>query len=112
VVVNVTTTRQLIGETWYAPKVKVTNESNSPVTVTNIELFVRSKTYANKTREAAYPSTIKPECTEALEVLFRLDEDVKKTFREPTELLVYYRIGEKQQIARATVTGGRLQDTR
>jgi hypothetical protein len=54
---------------------------------------------------------IKPGCTEALEVLFRLDEDVKKTFREPRELLVYYRIGE-QQISRATVAGGRLQDTR
>jgi hypothetical protein len=67
---------------------------------------VRSKTYANKTPEAAYASTIKPQCTEALEVLFRLDEDVKKTSREPTESLVYYRIGEKQQIARATATGG------
>jgi hypothetical protein len=30
VVVNVTTTRQLIGESWYAPKVEVTNESNRP----------------------------------------------------------------------------------
>jgi hypothetical protein len=112
VVVNVTTTRQLIGETWYAPKVKVTNGSNSPITVTNIQLFVRSKSYANKTREAgAYPLTINSGSTESLEVLFRLDENVQKTFREPTELLVYYRIGEKQQIARATVIRGPVQDT-
>jgi len=112
VVVSVTTTRQLIGETWYAPKVKITNKSNSPVTVTNIELFVRSKRYANKTREAGTHSlTINSGTTESFEVMFRLDEDVQKTFQEPTDLLVYYRIGEKQQIARATVIRGRLQDT-
>jgi hypothetical protein len=112
VVVNVTTTHQLIGETWYAPKVKVTNESNSPVTVTQIDLFVRSKSYANKTGKAgAYPLTINSGSTESLDVLFRLDEDVQRAFQEPTELLVYYRIGEKQQIARATVIKGRLQDT-
>ncbi len=113
VVVDVITTHQLIGETWYAPKVKVTNASDSPITVTNVELSVRTKTYPNKTPEAEiYPVTIKPGSTEALGVVFRLDEDVQKTFREPTELLIYYRIAEKQQIARATVIRGRLQDTR
>ena len=97
VAVNVTTTRQLIGATWYAPKVKVTNASNAPVTVTDVELSVRSKIYANKTREpGAYPLTIKSGSSESLEALFRLDEDVRKTFKEPTELLVCYRIGEKQ----------------
>jgi hypothetical protein len=82
--------------------------------VINVELSVRgTQTYPNKSPEAgAYPMTIKSGSTEALGVYFRLDEDVQKTFKDPTELLVYYKIGEKNQIARATVIRGRLQDTR
>jgi hypothetical protein len=44
--------------------------------------------------------------------VFRLDEDVQKTFQEPAELLVHAKIGEKQGIARAMVVSGRLQDAR
>jgi hypothetical protein len=114
VVIDVITRAQLIHETWYDPKVNVSNESNLPVTVTDIELSVRSKTFANELADQAwgYPTTIPPGGTKVLYVQFRLDEDVQETFREPAELLLHYRIGEKQEIAHATVIGGRLGDRR
>jgi len=40
--------------------------------------------------------------------MFWLDKDVQDTFQKPAELLVYYKIGEKQGIARVRVIRGSL----
>jgi hypothetical protein len=111
VIVHIKTTRQLIGETWYAPEVKVTNSSKAPITITDVKLAARSKTYTNMpSRPEIYPLTIQPGGTETLDVMFRLDAAVYKTFQQSAELLVQYRSEGTQGIAHASVIGGRLEE--
>jgi LEA14-like dessication related protein len=108
-VVRIKTTRQLIGETWYAPEIEVTNPNKSPITVTNVELAARSKTYANVPfHPETYPLTIQPGNTKTLDVMFRLDDAVYKTFKQAAELSVHFRSGEKQETVRVSVIRGRL----
>jgi hypothetical protein len=109
VIIHVKSTRQLIGETWYAPEVRVTNTLKSPIAVTGIELAIQSKSYANASpRPETYPREIAPGSTDILNVLFRLDEDVQKTFHLPAELRIHYRNGGQQEIARTEVLGAPL----
>jgi hypothetical protein len=107
-VLEVKTTRQLIGETWYDPEVKVTNSGGLPITITNIELAAKRKTYANTPPQPEiYPLTIQPGNTKTIDVMFRLDDAVYKTFEQAAELSVHYRSGEKQETVRVSVIGGR-----
>ena len=109
IVVRIKTTRQLIGETWYAPEIEVTNSNKSPITVTNVELAARSKTYANVPfHPETYPLTIQPGNTKTLDVMFRLDDAVYKTFEQAAELSVHYRSEGKQETVRVSVIRGRL----
>jgi hypothetical protein len=115
--VSAKTTHQLIGETWYDPEVKVTNLSDSPITITEVELSARGKAYASNwrpwSRPGAFPLTIQPMNSGTLEISFRLDEDVWKTFfRRPAELLVHYTLGADSMVARATVVGANLDGSR
>jgi len=56
VAVSVKTSDPLVGETWYAPDILVTNLSESPITVTGVELSTRGVTYANRPRQlGSYP---------------------------------------------------------
>jgi hypothetical protein len=79
--IHVKASHPLISQIWYAPEVKVTNSSDSPITITSAELITRRETYANKTaRPGTYPVVIQPGSTETLDVGFHLNDDVKKTF--------------------------------
>lgn len=109
VAVYVKTSHPLIGETWYAPEVKVANSSDSPIAVTGVELAARSVTYANKPRRpGTYPLIVPPGRTEALDIWFDLHDDVKKTFQGSAELRVHYRSSGKEEVAQANIIGGRL----
>ena len=111
VVIDVKTTRQLIGEAWYDPEVQVTNSTSSPITIESIELATRDKTYTNTSvRPETSPLKIQPGSTEALHVLFRLDDAVYKVFKQPAELRVHYQSDGAQGIARASVVGGPGQE--
>jgi len=100
--IHIETKRQLIGETLYGPGVKVTNSSGSPIAITNVELVAMCKTYANiHARPETFPLTIQPGSTEALHVLFRLDEPVHDPFHKSAELLIHYKSGGKLETARA-----------
>lgn len=111
VTVYVKTTRQLIGETWYAPEIKVANSLESPVAVTGVELTIQGKTYANNSPSPKkYPVEIPPASTETLPLLFRLDDNVREAFKQPAELSVHYRNGNKDEIATVNIVGGHLQD--
>ena len=111
VFLDVKTTRQLIGETWYAPEVWVTNSGRSPITIRNIELVIMGKTYSNAPlRPETAPLDILPGSTETLHVLFRLDDSVYKVFKQPAQLLVHYQSDGPQGIARAFVVGGPGQE--
>lgn len=91
VLIRVKSTRQLIGESLYAPEIQVTNSLKSPITITRIELASQSGTYANTfPRPEVYPKVIQPKGTETLRVLFRLDYSVRKTFEHAAELRVHY----------------------
>jgi hypothetical protein len=91
--IAVKTEHPLVGHTWYDPQVTVTNGSDSPITITSVELAAKRNTYANKPRQpGSYPSLVPPGESETLDVSFDLTDDVKKTFfRQPAELRVHYR---------------------
>jgi len=109
--ISIKPTRQLIGETWYTPEIIATNKAGSSIAVTKIELSTRAKVYAgNPGRDVVYPVTILPGKLETLRVLFRLDDNVRITFRLPVELWVHYHSDGNQGIARVTVVGGSLKD--
>jgi hypothetical protein len=109
VAVHIRTSHPLIGETWYAPEVEVTNSSDSPITVTGVELTVQRATYANKPRRSGtYPLIVPPRETEALDIWFGLHDDVKKTFQQSAELRVHYRISGKEEIAESNIIGESL----
>ena len=107
VVVNAKNTRQFIGETWYVTEIKVTNASGSPITVFSIDLSTRKKIYTSKVLPPpTFPLTIQSGSTETIGVDFDLDEDVQKTFQQPSELWVNYWRSGKQEIARAHLESG------
>jgi hypothetical protein len=109
VAVYVKTSHPLIGETWYAPEVKVTNSSDSPITVTRVELTTQRATYTNKPRSSGtYPLIVPPRETEALDIWFDLHDDVKKTFQQSAELRAHYRSSGKEEIAQSNIIGGPL----
>jgi len=110
--VDIETKCQLIGQTLYGPKVKVTNLSGAPIAITSVELAAIGKTYANThPRPETFPLTIQSGSTETLHVLFRLDEPVHETFHRSAELLIHCKSGEKLETVRASLIGGRLEAT-
>ena len=113
VVLVVSTTRQLIGETWYAPEIRVTNLGPSPIIIQSVELAARGKTYANTPpRPETIQLKILPGSTENLHALFRLDDSVHKVFKRPAELQLHYQSGGVQETVRAAVIGGPRQEER
>ena len=106
VVLEVKTIHPLIGETWYAPQVKITNSSNSSITVTSVELISQDATFvSNPPQQGFYPLVVQPGKTEGLVVWFDLKNGVKKTFHQPAELRVHYLEDNKEQIAHTRVVG-------
>jgi hypothetical protein len=109
VAIHVRATNPLIGETWYAPEVEITNLSGSPITVITVELVAQRATLQNKPRRSGtYPLEIPPRQTETLDIWFELADTVKKTLQEPAELRMHYRSGSKEQIAQTSLIGGPL----
>jgi hypothetical protein len=107
VVVNVKTTRQLFGEAWYDPEVKVTNSLESPIAVTSVELATQRRSYPNTSpKPENYQIAIQPGNTETMKVMFRLDAGVHETFRQPAELRVHYLTDNREEIARITIISG------
>ena len=81
-VIHVRTTHPLIGETWYSPGVDVQNVSDSPISVTKVELRTKTSAFQNKPRRSGtYPAQIPPKMNATLDVWFDLAESVKKTFQ-------------------------------
>jgi hypothetical protein len=75
-------------------------------------LAAQRRTYAgSSTQRQTYPIEISPGNTATLNVLFRLDDDVRKTFHQAAELRVHYRNGNQQEIARANILGGSLENS-
>ena len=108
VAVYVKTSHPFIGETLYAPEVKVTNSSDSPITVTGVELIAQGATFTNKPRRpGTYPLIIPPHQTQALDIWFDLHDDVEKTFQESAELRVHYRSRGKEEIVQSNIIAGR-----
>ena len=106
VVLEVKTSHPLIGETKYAPRVRITNSSNSSITVTSVELISQGSTFvSNPPQQGFYPLVVQPGKTEGLVVWFDLKNGVKKTFHQPAELRVHYLEDNKEQIAHTRVVG-------
>lgn len=110
ITIEVKTQHPLVGQTMYVTQVTVTNGSDSPVTITSVELAAKEGTYTNKPRQpGSYPSALPRGETETLDVWFDLTEDVKETFfRQPAELRVHYTSHGQDETAHASVIGGPL----
>jgi hypothetical protein len=107
IAIEVKTTHQMIGEGSYDPEVKVTNSSDSPITITSVELVAQSLTYENKPRGAeAYPLTLPVRSTTSLDIAFRFSEGVHRIFKKPAELRIHYLTRGHDGLARTTVVGG------
>ena len=112
ITIHVRTSHPLVGETSYAPEVKITNSSGAPITVTKVELAEGNATYENKpVRAGTYPVSISAGDTQVLDAWFDVKDGVGKIFHKPAELRVYYRSGDKEEIVSTTIVGGPL-DTR
>ena len=110
VAVSVKTSDPLVGETWYAPDILVTNLSESPITVTGVELSTRGVTYANRPRQlGSYPLIVPPGETVTPDIWFDLHDNVKKTFQPSAELRVHYRSGNREEVAAVSMIGGPLR---
>jgi hypothetical protein len=112
VTVRVKASHPLIGETWYAPDndVTVTNSFDKPIIITKVELLANGATYNHKHTGATneYPLTVSAGKTETLPLWFDLKDDVKRTFKTPAELRVYYRNDREESVAHAFIVGGPL----
>lgn len=108
VTVKVSTEDQFIGETWYAPHASITNSSDSEIIVQRVELITTNNKYPNKPFHQKYPLRVPPGGMEPLETYFTLNEPVYKTFKQPAELRVHYRSKDRDQVAVATIGGGKL----
>jgi hypothetical protein len=112
VTVRVKASHPLIGETWYAPDndVTVTNAFDKPIILTKVELVANGATYSHKHTGATneYPLTVSAGKTETLPLWFDLKDDVKRTFKTPAELRVYYHNGREESVAHAFIVGGPL----
>jgi hypothetical protein len=108
--IDVKTEHPLIGHTFYAPQVTVTNDSDSPIAITSVELAAKRGTYTNKPRRPeGYPLVVPPGKTETLDVWFDLADDVKETlFRQPAELQMHYGSRGQEEAAQVSVIDGPL----
>jgi hypothetical protein len=108
--VEVKTGHPLIGQTFYAPHVTVTNDSDSLITITSVELAAKRGTYANKPlHSGSYPSAVSRGKSETLDIWFDLADGVKNMFfRQPAELQVHYRSRGRDETAHVSVIGGPL----
>jgi len=107
--IRVKTTHPLIGTKVYAPGVEIVNSSESPIVVVSVVLVTQRGTFANKSGNLKLSAReISPRSTQPLDVLFDLDENVKRSFRQPAELRVNYRIAGKDQAVSASLIGDRL----
>lgn len=108
--IKVKTEHPLVGDDLYVPSVAVTNISDSPITITSVELIAKRGPYANRPRRAeSYPSVVAPGKTETLDLWFELTVDVKKTFfRQPAALSVHYRIRDQDETTSVSLIGGPL----
>jgi hypothetical protein len=107
--IRVKTTHPFIGTKVYAPGVQVVNSSESPIVVVSVELVTQGGTFANKSGDLERSGREIPSgSTQPLDLLFDLAENVKRSFRQPAELRVRYRIGGKDQTVSASLIGDQL----
>ena len=106
--IQITTTHQLIGERWYAPRITFINHSTSKIIVTDAELVTSVAVYPNERRPEAYPVEIPQDKTSVLETNFQLANDVKKTFQHVAEVRVHFRVGNREQVITKSVVAGPL----
>jgi hypothetical protein len=106
---DVKTSRHLIGESWYAPKVEIGNHSYSPIYVTNVELIAQGRTLQNAPRRVGtYPAEIAAGKSDVLDIWFNLADSVRNTFREPAILRVHYLNKSSEQTVSVQLIGGGL----
>ena len=110
ITINIKTQHPLVGHTFYVPQVTVTNGSDSPITITSVELAAKRGTYSNKPRKpGSYPLDVPPGERETLDIWFDLTDDVRETFfRQPAELRVHYKSRGRDETAHVSVIGGHL----
>jgi len=105
-IVSVGKFHTLAGSGWYIPEIRVTNMSESPITITGVEVVTRRGTYANLPRRPeSYPMMLATGTTETMDVRFQLQEGLQKTFRKPARLHVHYRSGRSDRTASASIVG-------
>ena len=107
-IIRVPTTRHLIGEGIYAPdELEGTNQSNTSITVTKLELVADNATYRyRQVGPNKYPITLKPGVSAKLPVWFDLDKSyVSAVFKNQVELRVYYENNGEKGVSSVLLIG-------
>jgi hypothetical protein len=113
VILRVKSARELIGTAHYAPQVTVTNNSESTVLVTGIELATKQRIYTDSSpRPQDFPGEILARQAHDFTVLFRFDDAVYKTLKDAAELRVHYRSRSTEDTARTAIVLASLDDSR
>ena len=103
---SVAPSRQLIGESWYDPRVTATNLLGEPISILRIVLATKNGTFANRATSAkSYPVAIPAGATATLDVAFDLSASVSTVFKEPGELRVIYRTPDQESTSIITIEG-------
>ena len=108
VTIRVEASHPLIGETWYAPdNVSVTNSFDKPIVITRVELVANGTTYQHKHTSAKnVPADYRGGQNAACSDMVRLNDDVRRIFKAPAELRVYYRARRNESVAHASLLVG------
>jgi hypothetical protein len=104
--VEVSNFHALVGSGFYTPKITITNVSESPVTVTGIDLVTGLGTYPLSLRQSDMsPKTMQSGVTREIGSWFELTQGLQVTFKKPAELRVHYAIGNDTGTATAMLRG-------
>jgi hypothetical protein len=91
ITIEVKTTHPINRGTLVQSEVNVMKSSDSPITITSVELVAQGVTYENKPRaKKSYPLTLLVLSTASLDIAFDFSEGVCWILKEPAELRIHY----------------------
>ena len=101
---------EFTGSRFYGAKAKLTNLSESSITIKGCELAAQNVIYESHLGGGeSYPFELAPGASTYFGPFFQLKDPVHDVFKQPAELRVHYVIDGREEFARAILRGGSLR---
>lgn len=108
--IEIAPVKEFTSSTFYMAKARITNSSNSPVTITGCELIAREGSYQAKLGSGdSYPIELASGTGTLGCGFFELREPVRKVFESPAEVRIHYVIAGQGKVAKVTLEGSRFR---